>query len=250
MIKKSLLIFIFLKLFSVDFKYFTSDEIAKIYEEKVKKSINYFTKYERLPLFRNNKRWRWEGKDAPRVWCVLDFADWIKKYQINQIHDLGVTAATDPEIEYVEYKNITIIDFDARTSRGDLHTDHQANHNKFDFFIFNETIEHLYNPFLAVSYIYKMVKPGGYVFTSVPFMNIPHDLPWHFNGYRPLGLTMLFATCGFDIKEVGQWGNYDYISAIFKYHQWPDYRFLMRNGIIRNEEKNVARCWILAQKPK
>jgi 2-polyprenyl-3-methyl-5-hydroxy-6-metoxy-1,4-benzoquinol methylase len=52
--------------------------------------------------------------------------------------------------------------------------------NEFDFFIFSQTLEHLYNPFEAVKQIYEIVKPGGYVFTSVPTLNIPHMI--HING--------------------------------------------------------------------
>jgi len=63
-----------------------------------------------------------------------------------------------------------------------------------------------------------------------------------------LVLTIILS-CGFEIKEVGQWGNYQYIEAMFKHHKWPDYQFLIKNGKIKNEEQNVARCWILAQKP-
>ena len=233
---------------SPNFKYFTTKEIIKIYEEKVKKPVSYFKKYEQLPLHLNNKKWRWENKDFPRIWCILDFAEWIKKYNINPINELAITAH-DPEIEFLEYKTATSIIYDPVTNKGDLHFDNPKLHSRFNFFLFSETIEHLYNPFLAVANIYKMLKPGGYVFTCVPFMNIPHELPMHFNGYRPLGLAMLFLSCGFEIKEVGQWGNYQYIEAMFKHHKWPDYQFLIKNGKIKNEEQNVARCWILAQKP-
>jgi len=46
-------------------------------------------------------------------------------------------------------------------------------------------IEHLYNPFMAMENIYKYIKPGGYVYTSVPTINIPHMTPIHYNGYNP-----------------------------------------------------------------
>ena len=74
-------------------------------------------------------------------------------------------------------------------------------YNSFDFFLFNQTLEHLYNPFHAVENIYKIVKPGGYVFTSVPTLNIPHMTPVHFNGFTPMGLAMLFLSAGFEIVD-------------------------------------------------
>jgi hypothetical protein len=65
-----------------------------------------------------------------------------------------------------------------------------------------------------------------------------------------MGLAMLFLTSKFDIIEMGQWGNYDYIQQMFATHDWPDYTKLQTlSGIITNEERNVAQCWILARKP-
>jgi hypothetical protein len=52
---------------------------------------------------------------------------------------------------------------------------------------------------------------------------------------------------GFKVLELGQWGNYEYISKLFLYHAWPGFSHLTSEGI-RNEEKNVVNCWILAQK--
>jgi len=39
-------------------------------------------------------------------------------------------------------------------------------------------------------------------------------MPFHFNGLTPSGLAMLFKTANFEIVEIGQWGNYDYISKV------------------------------------
>ena len=74
--------------------------------------------------------------------------------------------------------------------------------------------------------------------------------PIHFNGYTPMGLAMLFKTCNFEIIEMGQWGNLDYIVKLFYSHSWPGYDTLNKNNIVTNEERNVCQCWILAQKIK
>ena len=62
----------------------------------------------------------------------------------------------------------------------------------FDFFLFSQTIEHLYNPHLAIRNIRNAMKPSGLVFTSVPTINIPHMTPVHFGGYTPMGLASMF----------------------------------------------------------
>jgi hypothetical protein len=73
-------------------------------------------------------------------------------------------------------------------------------------------------------------------------------MPYHFNGFTPMGLTMLFISAGFEIIEVGQWGNYEYINKLWSSHSWPGFDNLNHNGFVKNEENNVCQCWILARK--
>jgi hypothetical protein len=64
-----------------------------------------------------------------------------------------------------------------------------------------------------------------------------------------MGLAMMFKNAKFDIIEIGQWGNYEYINKIFQTYSWLGYDSLQRDGVVTNEERNVAQCWILARKP-
>jgi len=223
---------------------FTQEEIEKIYIEKVKLPNSYFNKYIPFPscpvkCFNYN----WSYHDFPRNCCILDFIEWNKKYNFN-ISKLGYTSEGDPELEFIKYSQKTLLPF----PKYDLHLISNSFIDEFDFFLFNQTLEHLYNPFEAVKQIYKIIKPGGYVFTSVPTINIPHMTPFHFNGFTPMGLAMLFKSANFEILEIGQWGNFDYINKMWKTHEWPGYNELNKNNIIANEEKNVCQCWILAKK--
>ena len=72
--------------------------------------------------------------------------------------------------------------------------------------------------------------------------------PVHFNGMTPMGLAMLFKTSNFEIIEIGQWGNFEYIQKLWSTHSWPGYNTLNHNNRITNEERNVCQCWILARK--
>ena len=222
-------------------KQFTAEQLISIYNNCVKKKDDYFKKHNTLPKC-EIKLWNysWKGKDCPRCFCILDFMEWVKKHNIDKGHELAITCAGDPELEFISYKNTTVLKYPPH----DLHFFDEKFILKFDFFIFNQTIEHLYNPFKAIENIYKYMKSGGYVFTSVPTINIPHMTPIHYNGYNPMGLALLFMSCGFEVIEIGQWGNYDYIQKLFKHHWWPD----ATQVSIVNEEKNVAQCWILAKK--
>ena len=73
--------------------------------------------------------------------------------------------------------------------------------------VFSQTMEHLYDPLLALVNIFKVTKEGGHVFTSAPCLNIQHMTPFHYYHYTPMGLATLFVMAGFEIVEFGQWGN-------------------------------------------
>jgi SAM-dependent methyltransferase len=223
---------------------FAPHDIYNVYGRHVKLPDSYFKKYEDLPVCPIAAyNYSWKGKDYPRVPCTMDFKEWIPKYNLSQVDHLALTCESDPELDFISANKKTFLNYPPY----DLHTlDHVE---QYDFFLFNQTIEHLHNPFLAVQNIYRSLKPGGCVFTSVPTLNIPHMMPSHFNGYTPMGLAMLFKNCNFEVLEIGQWGNYDYIQQLFQTHSWPDYQQLQRNGKITNEERNVCQCWILARKP-
>jgi SAM-dependent methyltransferase len=225
---------------------FSEQQIWEIFYKHVNLPESYFKKYERLPPC-PVKAWNnsWDNYDFPRNWCVLDFIEWITKHSITNVDHLAYTCDTDPELEFISASKKTKLEYPPY----DLHIIGNAFNNEFDFFIFNQTIEHLYNPFDAIKSIYITLKPGGYVFASVPTINIPHSTPFHYGGYNPMGLAMMFKGANFEILEIGQWGNYDYISKIFNTHSWPGYNMLQKDGIITNERRNVAQCWILARKP-
>jgi SAM-dependent methyltransferase len=131
----------------------------------------------------------------------------------------------------------------------DLHTISSHYTNAFDFFLFSQTLEHLQNPFAAVKSIFDTLKPGGYCFTSVPTINIPHSTPYHYGGYNPMGLAVMFVNAGFEIIEMGQWGNLEYIKQIFTQFSWVGFKTLNRDGRVINEENNVCQCWVLVRRP-
>ena len=235
------------------FKKFNTAEIGNTYKA-ISKNSEYLSKYDTLTdedqSFLHNTLshplYRWDARDYPRVRTVLDFREWMEKYGISPNH-LAYTDADDPELKLLEHKESTLLKHDASSGVGDLHE--LDDKLCYDFFLFNQTLEHLYNPFIAVKKIYDSLVPKGYVFTSVPTINIPHMTPMHFNGLNPMGLAMVFQSCGFEIIETGQWGNYEYLTKLFAHHSWPGYKDLSPNGIM-NEERNVISCWVLAQKPE
>ena len=207
---------------------FTEQEINDLYLTKIKLPESYFNKYgnkiPKCPV--KSFDYIWSYRDFPRNFCILDFIEWIKNHKIT-IEHLGYTCESDPELEFIYPSKKTLVSYPSY----DLHNISNYYKEEFDFFIFNQTLEHLYNPFEAVKQIYNI--------------NIPHMTPIHFNGFTPMGLAMLFKTANFEIIEIGQWGNYEYISKLFDTHTWPGFNKL---NDFTNVEKNVVQCWILVRK--
>lgn len=224
---------------------YTDEDLQSIYKNFVKKPESYFRKWETLPPCTIAK-WNnsYKGHDFPRVWAYYDLQEWVKKYSLEECGVLASTCRGDPELELFKPSEIIDIPYPPY----DLHAIASQYQEKVDFFLFNQTLEHLHNPYESIRQINHTMKSGGYVFTSVPNLNIPHSTPVHFGGLNPMGLAMLFISNGFRIVEIGQWGNYDYIKKLWATHTWPDAYDLLKDGKITNEEENVCQCWILAQK--
>lgn len=229
-------------------KLFTPQQLYNLYCLYVNKPLQYFKKYEKLPLEKNDDLWKWETHDFPRIPCLLDFREYIEKYKIKSPNKLLITSKEDPEPLYLTPKEVECKEYNIQTNENDLHTLNLKNKD-YDFVIISQTFEHLYNPLLCLNNIKDHMISGGHIFISVPMINIPHMTPFHYWGINQMGLVTLFASLDFDILEIGQWGNKKYIDYIFTTHKWPDYRDLIdSNGVIPNEQQNICQCWILARK--
>lgn len=231
-------------------KLFTEDEIIKTYNECVVKEPSYFEKVNnRYNSLSKDEKDRWFDKDFPRLASIFDFQDWVDKYNLNEVNDLLITCNTDPELEYINSKNTIICDY-SEDKKYDLHT-LDLEYKNFDLIIFNQTLEHLYNPFVAMKSLYDHLKVGGHLYTTVPTLNIPHMIPFHFWGITPIGMCMLSKSVGFEVLECGYWGNIEYIKYIFQNSGWPTTFDVMSNdGGISNDKSLTcqAQTWVLLKK--
>ena len=113
---------------------YTDSDILALYEHKVKKQSSYFTKYEQVPPCTiSSYGHSWHGRDFPRTWCILDCKEWIQKYSLQEPEHLGYTCATDPELEFFQPKEKTLMSYPPF----DLHTIGNVYQDKFDFFLFS-----------------------------------------------------------------------------------------------------------------
>ena len=78
----------------------------------------------------------------------------------------------------------------------------------FDAIVVMEVLEHVLDPLSAASEIHRLLKPGGRLILSVPFIFPLHDRPYDFFRYTRYGLAHLFRP--FDelvVRERNSWGE-------------------------------------------
>ncbi len=61
-----------------------------------------------------------------------------------------------------------------------------------DVFIIEEVLEHVIDPHAVVQEMDRCLRPGGLVFSSIPFAQPLHGIPFDFQRFTPLGHRLLF----------------------------------------------------------
>jgi hypothetical protein len=228
------------------FKYFSEDDIRGIYNTYVKKDSSYFQSHKelskQLPTIISPQVYNCLDKDYPRNASIVDFNNWLKKYNINHFKKVLSTCSSDPELKIITWDSITYAEYDGKNN--DLHT-LDLPEKDFDMVIVNQTLEHVYNPFQCVKNIYEHIAPGGYFFTTVPMINVDHNMPFYYWGINPLGLTLMCKSQGFTVLETGFWGSQEYILRLFGPGGWPSYNTI---GDTNNNPNYVCQCWVFCKK--
>jgi SAM-dependent methyltransferase len=224
------------------------NDIKKIYDDYItpKYCDEYLNKYKVLPIDKMSNKWRWEGKDLPRVISLMEFQEFMLNNKFHFQHVLSFNGVDDPEYQYINYDNIHNYYYLDDTENYDLHT-LNLEKKDFDLFMCNQTIEHVYDPCLVLRNIYDHLKPGGILYINVPSFTMAHDTPHHhYIGLTPTGLGSVVKQGGFEIMDIGFWGNTEYINFMMNENEWPDYQKI--SNYCGEKDKEVI-SWIFAKKP-
>ena len=79
--------------------------------------------------------------------------------------------------------------------------------NSFDVVIAISVMEHVSNPELFLSEVYRVLKKGGYLIIQTPFLVKVHAFPSDFWRYTEEGLNIKLQEQGFEDILTNSWGN-------------------------------------------
>ena len=124
----------------------------------------------------------------------------------------------------------------------------------YDLQMYSQTLEHLYDLPLAAARMYSLAAPGGCVWISLPFWNVPHMRPNHQQGASPCGLYGLLRGAGFEVLRLGWYGHANYSDFLARPgSHWPNAKELRLpdpfDTIPVPNPDAANTVWVLAQRP-
>ncbi len=103
--------------------------------------------------------------------------------------------------------------------------------NHFDSIFSSEVFEHLFNLEEILSELHRVLKPGGHMLVTLPFVWDEHETPYDFARYTSFGIAHLLKKSGFEIIVMEKSTNY--VETIFQMwntyaiqHLLPKHRYL------------------------
>lgn len=88
-----------------------------------------------------------------------------------------------------------------------------------DCAMLTEVLEHCPEPELVLKEAWRVLKPGGSLVFSVPFIWYLHESPWDFYRYTPFAIQKMFNKQSFSLTVLETYGSVD-ISFLHSYFIW------------------------------
>ena len=117
----------------------------------------------------------------------------------------------------------------------------------YDLILAEQVFEHLRHPATAIKNIFNLLKPGGHVMVTIPFLLKVHGSPEDFQRWTPDGLRHFLSDAGFINVDVRSWGNRQCVTAYMDHESLPPFDPLIHS--LHNEPDITMQTWALAQKP-
>jgi SAM-dependent methyltransferase len=126
---------------------------------------------------------------------------------------LDVGCGSKPYAAIIHVSSYTGLDIDSPATRQYGVADHlydgksfPYDDDRFDSALCNQVLEHIFNPDEFLREIYRVMKPGGRLVLTVPFVWDEHEQPYDYARYSSFGLDALLEKNGFRILEHNKLG--------------------------------------------
>lgn len=140
--------------------------------------------------------------------------------------------------DYKIADNYPIVDIEDLSAFGDDH---------YDFVILDEVLEHVRKPWKAIDSIYRILKPGGYLISSSPFMIAEHKCPLDYWRFTKDGLGVLLEE--FEEVQLHSWGNRKSVEYLLNGMMVSSEQALEdRVFDLGNQDKYAITVWAYAKK--
>ena len=110
-----------------------------------------------------------------------------------------------------------------------------------DIIFMSNVLEHIANPLLLLRECFRILRPGGLIIGTVPFLLNVHQIPYDFNRYTNFMLEKMFKDNGFsDIEVRGLGTPWD----VYRTAQNNFFNLLMQSKLSENKFGHVGRKFL------
>ncbi len=130
---------------------------------------------------------------------LLDFGCGSKPYR--SLFDVETYIGTDVEVSGHDHLSEDIdVYYDGKTLPFD--------DTSFDSIFSSEVFEHVFNLPEILDELHRVLKPGGHMLVTVPFVWDEHEIPYDFARYTSFGIRHILTEKGFTIVKETKTTNY------------------------------------------
>ena len=120
---------------------------------------------------------------------------------------------------------------------------------QWDIIFLEQVLEHVETPRRALQHIWQMLRHGGYVVVTTPFLIRVHNYPIDCSRWTELGMRNMLIESGFSQAhiETGSWGN----ASCAVWHLFMlgiTERYMPRIHSLKNDPRFPVMVWAFARK--
>ncbi|GIV33725.1 MAG: hypothetical protein KatS3mg031_1260 [Chitinophagales bacterium] len=120
--------------------------------------------------------------------------------------------------------------------------------NSYDFVVLDQVLEHVHNPVKALHEVHRILRKGGWLICTTPFLIQIHNYPSDYWRFSKEGMKQLLHA--FSHVEVKSWGNRKTAIYHLQHEGWPSAKEIRQQGYfdLTNEENYPYVIWSFARK--